>query len=271
MGRQPSVAASTGVDRRLRGRAACCEAEGMSTRLTSVVIDSADHRAQARWWAETLRWRVTSEDDEEAAVAPVDRPELDLSLEFVPVGEPKRGKNRVHLDLSSPTSAAQAETVERLLARGASHVDIGQQEVSWVVLADPEGNEFCVLAPDDRFDEPGTLHAVVVDAIDPGRLARFWAQASGWRIGFESHLVAALRHPSGRPPALDLLAVADPTPGKNRVHLDVAPYPSDDQGAEVARLLELGARHADVGQGPDVTWVVLADPEDNEFCVLSAR
>ena len=58
---------------------------------------------------------------------------------------------------------------------------------------------------------------------------------------------------------------------KNRVHLDVAPFAGDDHQAEVDRLLALGARRADVGQGPDVTWVVLTDPEGNEFCVLSPR
>jgi hypothetical protein len=67
------------------------------------------------------------------------------------------------------------------------------------------------------------------------------------------------------------VAVSDPKQGKNRVHLDVAPNAGDDQDNEVNRLLRLGARQVDVGQGDDATWVVLADPEDNEFCVLSPR
>jgi hypothetical protein len=65
--------------------------------------------------------------------------------------------------------------------------------------------------------------------------------------------------------------VAEPNPVKNRLHLDVAPFAGGDRTAEVARLLSLGATPADVGQGDDVTWVVLADPEGNEFCVLSPR
>jgi hypothetical protein len=82
-----------------------------------------------------------------------------------------------------------------------------------------------------------------------------------------------MRRPGGRPPDLDLVLVpvTDRKAGKNRVHLDVAPHPGDDQAAEVERLVALGARPADVGQGPDVTWVVLADPEGNEFCVLTPR
>lgn len=243
----------------------------MGTRLHSVVIDSTDHAAQARWWAETLRWSVVHTDEREAAIEPAGGPEADIALVFVPVPEPKVGKNRIHLDLASTTTADQDAIVERLLARGAQRADIGQSDVSWVVLSDPEGNECCVLAPDSRFDEPGTLAAIVVDAVDPGPLARFWAEASGWQIHAESHVLATLYHPDGRPPALDLVAVTDPTPGKNRVHLDVAPSAADDQDAEVERLRRLGAQPADVGQADDVTWVVLTDPEGNEFCVLSPR
>ncbi|HSJ45028.1 MAG TPA: VOC family protein [Euzebyales bacterium] len=243
----------------------------MGTRLQHVVIACNDHVAQARWWAEALGWSVVHTDDREAAVEPAGGPEADIALVFVPVLEPKVGKNRIHLDLASATAADQDAIVERLVARGAQHADIGQTDVSWVVLTDPEGNECCVLAPDSRFDEPGTLAAIVVDAVAPGRLARFWAEASGWQIRAESHLVATLCHPDGRPPALDIVAVPDPTPGKNRVHLDVAPLVDDNQDAEVARLRALGAQPADVGQADDVTWVVLVDPEGNEFCVLSPR
>ncbi|MBW3604366.1 MAG: VOC family protein [Actinobacteria bacterium] len=242
----------------------------MGTRLYSVVIDCGDHVAQARWWAQTLRWTVVHVDDHEAAVEPSSASPHDLALVFVPVPEPKHGKNRIHLDLGSPTAQAHRDLVDQAQARGASAVDIGQKEVSWTVLADPEGNEFCVLAPDRRVEEPGALAAIVVDARRPAPLARFWAEAGGWRISCESHLVARLRHPERRRPTMDLVAVADPTSGKNRVHLDVAPDIDGEQRAEVERLVRLGARPVDIGQG-DASWVVLADPEDNEFCVLSPR
>ena len=77
--------------------------------------------------------------------------------------------------------------------------------------------------------------------------------------------------PGGAGPRLELVRVEDPKVVKNRWHLDVAPAAGDDQAAEVARLKALGATDADVGQGPDSTWVVLADPDGNEFCVLSPR
>jgi hypothetical protein len=72
---------------------------------------------------------------------------LGLPLVFVPVPDPKTGPNRVHLDLASASPAAQAAQVERLLARGAAVADVGQGDVSWTVMADPEGNELCVLSP----------------------------------------------------------------------------------------------------------------------------
>jgi hypothetical protein len=72
-------------------------------------------------------------------------------------------------------------------------------------------------------------------------------------------------------PYVEFVKAPGPKTVKNRIHLDVAPEKGDDQTAEVARLEALGARRADVGQGPEVTWVVLADPEGQEFCVLSPR
>ena len=244
----------------------------MGTRLYSVVVDCADPASLGRWWAEALRWPVTYQALDEVAIEPSDEEIChDLAIVFVPVPEPKQGKNRVHLDLASRSVDEQGRIVDRLVDMGATFADIGQEDVSWVVLADPEGNEFCVAEPGDRFNEPGTLEAIVVDAMHPGPLARFWAGATGWRVDYESHMVASLQHPSGKPPALDLVAVTEPKRYKNRVHLDVAPNAGDDQQEHVDRLLRLGARKADVGQGDDVTWVVLTDPEDNEFCVLSPR
>jgi hypothetical protein len=244
----------------------------MATRLYSVVMDCADPAVLGRWWGHALGWPVTFEAPDEVAIEPSDDDVChDLAIVFVPVPEAKQCKNRIHIDLASRSTADQTAIVDLLLAAGASPVDVGQDDVEWVVLGDPESNEFCVLSPSDRFDEPGVLEAIVVDAHNPGRLARFWAEATGWHIDYESHMVASLRHPSGKPPTLDLVAVSDPKQTKNRVHLDVAPNAGDDQDAEVNRLLRLGARQVDVGQGDDVTWVVLSDPEDNEFCVLSPR
>jgi hypothetical protein len=213
---------------------------------------------------------VTGESSHEVTVeaAGEDRP---FSLVFVSAPEPKVRKNRLHFDLVTASFEEQAATVERLLARGAVRSDIGQENVLWVVLADPEGNEFCVLDPQERYRCAAPLAAVVVDAADPAGLARFWVEAAGWPIGFISDNMVSLHRPGDRPPYIEFVRVSDMKTGKNRVHLDVAPRLADDRDAEVERLLGLGARHVDVGQDPEVTWVVLADLESNEFCVLRPR
>ena len=119
----------------------------MGTRLVNLVVDAANPAASSRWWAEALGWEVTLDTPDEAAVEPPEPDGLGIPLVFVPVPDPRTGPNRVHLDLASGSPAAQAAQVERLLALGATPADIGQGDVPWVVLADPEGNEFCVLSP----------------------------------------------------------------------------------------------------------------------------
>ncbi len=116
------------------------------------------------------------------------------------------------------------------------------------------------------------VQCVCVDTRDPDRLARFWAEALGWRRTYEEPDEVVLEPPEGSPqdgvaPDLLFLKVPEEKVGKNRLHLDLRP---DDQAAEVERLAGLGARRVSVGQGFDVSWVVLADPDGNEFCVLRA-
>jgi hypothetical protein len=112
------------------------------------------------------------------------------------------------------------------------------------------------------------LWTVLVDAHDPHTLAHWWADVLHWKIFHESDDEVVVTTPDERFPGLVFLRVPEKKTVKNRIHLDFVP---DDQAAEVDRLLRLGARRADVGQKGDEGWVVLADPEGNEFCVLSAR
>ncbi len=123
----------------------------MTSRLTEIVIDCHDPRRLAEFWCAVLGYEVIEEDEEMVEIASW-RPTVEAvrervtppTLLFARVPEGKTVKNRLHLDVS-PVDRGQDEEVERLLALGARHVDIGQGEQSWVVLADPEGNEFCVL------------------------------------------------------------------------------------------------------------------------------
>jgi predicted enzyme related to lactoylglutathione lyase len=245
----------------------------MPTRAVHVVVDSASPSRLGAFWASALGWVIASDDPDEVAVCPAgfDYPgPAALPLIFVPVNDPKTTKNRVHLDLSTISAQQQAAEVERLLGLGAVRVDIGQGQVPWEVLADPEGNEFCLLEPRPVYLDAGPVAAILIDSADPETAARFWAAATGW-VPHESDAdFASLREPGGSGPFLELLRVPEAKTVKNRLHVDVAPLPGGDVQAEARRLAEAGAVRIDVGQG-QVSWEVLADPEGNEFCVLSPR
>ena len=246
----------------------------MPTRLVHLVADANDPAALARFWAGALDWVIADETAEEVDIWPDGYSYPDpvaVPLVFVPVPEAKTGKNRVHLDLASTSAAHQAELVGRLRDLGATPADIGQGDVPWVVLADPEGNEFCVLEPRDVYRDTGPMAAILTDCADPAGLARFWAEAAGWPVKRAGGDLIALRSPEGTGPYLEFLRVPDPKLVKNRLHPDVAPFPGGDPAAEVARLRRAGAAPADVGQTDDLSWTVLADPEGNELCVLSPR
>ena len=237
----------------------------MSTRLTHIVVDCAQMRPTAQFWSELLGWPITFEDDEELYIE-----DEFMGIVFGEVPEPKTVKNRVHLDLASATSAQQQETVDRALQLGAKHIDIGQGDVPYVVLADPEGNEFCVLDPRPHITDTGAVAAIVQDCPDPGAIGAFWSAATGRPIDRQSDRVVSMRLADGKGPWLALFRSSDPKTIKNRVHIDIAPFAGDDQAAEVERLIALGAQRNDIGQG-DVPWEVMVDPEGNDFCVLSPR
>jgi hypothetical protein len=242
----------------------------MSTRLVNVVIDAADPPALARFWRDLLDWRVSYEQADEVDLQAPPEDGWRFDLVFVPVAEPKTGQNRLHLDLSSASADQQMATLDRALELGAERVDIGQRNVPWFVLADPGGNEFCVLDPRPEYARTGAVAAIVSAAADPMALAGFWSAASGWPITRTGATFASLCDPDGRGPWLEFVRSARPHEVKNRVHLDVAPYPEGAIATEVARLADLGARPIDLGHG-EVPWQVLADPEHNEFCVLTPR
>jgi glyoxalase superfamily protein len=250
------------------------------TRLVHLIIDAVEPARLARFWAAALGWEIAVEDDGVIDVWPDEYRYPDpvaLPLVFLPVPEAKTVKtvkNRIHLDLATESAAHQAAEVERLLGLGATPADIGQGDVPWVVLADPEGNEFCVLDPRPVYFGTGPVAAVVADCRDPAAVAGFWELATGWVPGDSVALSAgavSLRSPAGVGPYLELLPSAEPRTVKNRIHLDVAPFPGHDQAAAVAALLAAGAVPVDEvfksrqGSAP---WTVLADPEGSEFCVL---
>jgi Glyoxalase-like domain len=245
----------------------------MATRLVQIAMNARDDAAVGRFWAEPLGWGIGSEEPGVTNLEPVGFAYPDpvaVVIDVLRVPEPKTGKNRVHVDLATTSAAHQADLVARLLGLGATLADVGQGEVPWTVLADPEGNEFCVLEPRPVYRDTGPIAAVVTDCADPRAMARFWGEAMDWTVHEVTGDYAGLRSAKGVGPYLEFIRTPDVKTVKNRVHLDLRPYPGDNQAAEVARLRALGATDIDVGQG-DVPWTVLADPEGNEFCVLTPR
>jgi hypothetical protein len=148
----------------------------------------------------------------------------------------------------------QQALVDRLLTADAVRADVGQpttgpDAVPWVVLGDPEGNEFCVLEPREVYRDTGPVAAVVIPATDADALAAFWQQATG-RERTDRHF-PSLRAPSGGP-FLEFLPDHPAPAGPARLHLDVRPSPGNSQVKEVRRLTALGA--ARTASYPSVRW-----------------
>ena len=116
---------------------------------------------------------------------------------------------------------------------------------------------------------PARISCICIDAVEPRRVADFWAAVLDWEVVDDSDELISLAPPGGDLPTLDILPVPEAKQVKNRLHLDLRADQSSFD-AEVDRLEGLGARRVDVGQSPDVTWLVFADPEGNEFCLLRA-
>ncbi|KAA2256520.1 VOC family protein [Solihabitans fulvus] len=242
----------------------------MATRLTEVVVDAADPAALSRFWAALIGWELSYESADECCIVDPSAEGWLGEVAFVPNSEPRVAKNSRHLDLASASLEDQAAIVERAVDLGAKPIDVGQGDVPWVVLADPEGNEFCVLDPREEYRECGSVAAVIVEAADPAAMAEFWSVAAGMSVARSSDRIVSLRHASGRGPWLEFLRNDGVNVVKHRIHLDTAPFKGDDHDADVAGLVALGAKHIDIGQG-DSPWKVLVDPEGGVFCVLTPR
>lgn len=173
--------------------------------LTGIVIDALNVTLMERFWTEATRGGTGG-----------------LRLRFAATQKPKTGKNRLHLDVAG---GLDWETeVERLLNLGAARADIGQGDVPWDVLADPEGNEFCVL----RFGHPGVLvesglAAICLDVADEYRSEQsaFWQTQTGWQPVESGDWGVRLRCDSTSPVSLIMGPPSAPKAGRNRLRLEV--------------------------------------------------
>ena len=215
--------------------------------LENIVFDAVDPQRLGPFWEAVLGTEPLTDElgGYETRLAVDGGPTLDLC--FQPVPEPPSEPLRLHLDITG--GARQTEVVERLLALGARHLDIGQRDVPWVVLADPEGNPFCVMEHRAAYAGTGPLAALPLDSADPHRDAEFWSWLTGW-IAVPGADLRSLRHPSGLGPLLELCP--EPAPkgtAKNRLHLDVRLEPGEDADAAAAGIADHGGRELHLGWG----------------------
>ncbi|MBI1379413.1 MAG: hypothetical protein GC157_18340 [Frankiales bacterium] len=227
-------------------------------------LDAGDAEALATFWAHLLHRKAERADDEGGwrVDPPAHGPDA-LGIWVDPVPEPRTGKTRVHLDVRLPDA-----DVGPLLAQGARLVREPDDEIRWWVLADPEGNEFCAMAPAaPEYGLPTvTVPAafeLVVDAADPEAQARWWAERTGGTARTRGSGFWWIEGAAGLP--WDYW-VFNPVPEaktvKNRMHWDTTL-----RGDDPAALVDAGARVLR-SPGQELEWWVLADPEGNEFCAF---
>lgn len=236
--------------------------------LENLVFDAVDPRRLGRFWEAALGSQGLTDDPDvyETRLTVPEGPHLDLCFQRVP--ERPVDDLRLHLDLRG--GGEQEAVVHRLLGLGAGPLEIGQKDVPWVVLADPEGNPFCVMEERPAYVATGPIAALPIDSSDPEADAGFWGWLTGW-VAVPGVAPQTLRHLSRRGVLLEFCPEPSPkAAAKNRLHLDVRLEPADDLESVLSEVNERGGRelHPDWG---DLPWRVCADPSGNEFCLLPAR
>ncbi|GAA0802181.1 VOC family protein [Spirilliplanes yamanashiensis] len=229
----------------------------MAAHLYALCFGANDPLTVARFWSGLLGWELTGDPRGGHQLRPAD--DTGFRLRFVPTAAPKTGPNQVHFDLTSASEAAQLRTVDRALELGGRHIDVGQlPEEGHVVLADPEGNEFCVIeAGNDFLADCGFIGALSSDGMPD--VGYFWSEALGWPLVWDQDQETAIRSPHGGPKITWGGPPVVPKTGHNRLWFDLVA--DGDRRAEAGRLLALGATRLGDAE--------FADPGGNEFCLLA--
>jgi hypothetical protein len=233
----------------------------MTCQLFAVCFDARQPRLLAQFWGGLLGREIV----EEAGGALLPGDDTQLSLRFVASRAEKVGPDYLHLHLTSASLVDQQYKVAKALEFGASHLDVGQRpEEGHVVLADPEGNAFDVIEPDNSFLAGcGLLGELACDG--SREVGLFWSEALGWPLVWDQNEETAIQSPRGGTKIGWGGTPLKPKEARNRQGFDLVPPVQGDQEAEVGRLVALGATQLD---GDEDGAVVLADPDGNEFRVL---
>lgn len=243
--------------------------------LENLVLDAVDPQRLGRFWEAVLGGERLTDEPEgfETRLGIPGGPVLDLCLQRVPDLPSQQPRLHVKL-LGGPGQSGQSAQVERLLGLGARHLDLGQRDVPWAVLADPEGNPCRVAEPRAAYVDTGPIAALLLDSADPDRDAEFWSWLTGWNAA-AGVAPRTLRHPSRRGPLLELWPESAPKaatgPGaKNRWHLDLRLEAGEDADGVAALITTRGGREVRHPEWGDLPWRHYEDPSGNEFCVLRA-
>ena len=240
----------------------------MTCQLFAVCFDANQPLPLARFWSGLLGWEMVVDVPDGVALLPGD----DTGFRILVLATQRRkvGQNRMHFDLTSTSLDDQRQVVARALELGARHVDVGQRpEEAHVVLADPEGNEFCIIEPGNNFlADCGFVGALSCEGSQ--QVGYFWSEALGWPLVWDQGQETAIRSPHGGPKIAWGGPPMMPKTGRNRLRFDLAPPVHGDLWAEVDRLLSLGAARIDASHG-EASGVEMADPDGNEFRVSPPR
>jgi hypothetical protein len=230
----------------------------MSSRLVAVSFDAHDPDVVAAFWAGMLRRDIVQQAS--AALLPGDDTQVGLRFVDTDAATETPGRNRLHLHLTSTTREDQQHTVETALGLGGRHIDVGQRpEDGHVVLADPGGNEFCVIEPGEGWLAGcGFLGEVTCDGTPA--VGRFWRDALGWPLVLDRGQQTAVQSPMGGTKLSWDVWPGPPRYGSRRQRFDLA---ASDLVADVARLVALGATELGDRDGR----IELADPDGREFTV----
>jgi hypothetical protein len=236
--------------------------------LIAFNIDAADPGRLAAFWGELLSRDVSTDEYGVATLAPSG--DDGFAIRFPGAELPKVGLNRMHFDLTSASLDQQRETVERALDLGGQHLDVGQgDDATHVVLADPEGNEFCVIEPDNSFlGGCGFIGAIACDGTR--EVGYFWSEALGWPLVWDQDQETAIQSPAGGTKISWGGPPINEKTGKNRVHFDLRQSPGVDVKFDVERLISLGALGV-TAETRESGNVFMWDPDGNEFCLRRLR
>lgn len=228
--------------------------------LVAVTFGAADPVNLARFWADGLGWEVGGTADRRVELVPTDG--TAVTLRFEPLAPDQTSRKRIHLELTTTSDGDQQRTAAELVGLGGRHIDLGQKpEEGHLVLADPEGNELCIIGPTNRFlGECPRFGCINGD----GNRATgvFWSQALGYPFTWDQDGETAIRNPDGTGPMLSWGGPPlNPKPGRNRLRPALAIRPGIDPAAELARLVALGATITTEAPGR----ADLQDPDANDL------